>query len=106
MIIGGHAVTSFALLLHELATNAAKYGALSTHEGQIAVDWRIVDGALHLNWREKDGPVVDGEPLSNGFGTALADATVKSQFDGSISRDWRRAGLVVHLSVPLERLSR
>jgi PAS domain S-box-containing protein len=106
VVIGGHAVTSFALLLHEMATNAAKYGALSTLKGRIAVDWRVVEDTLHLTWWEKEGPTVSGEPLNSGFGTALAEATIKNQFGGSISRDWRSGGLVVHLAVPLKRLTR
>ncbi len=54
--VGGHAVTSLALLLHELATNAAKYGALSTASGRIAVVWTVEEDVLSLSWAERDGP--------------------------------------------------
>lgn len=103
--IGANAVTSFALLLHEVTTNAAKYGALSLPTGHVDVDWQIDGGELRLTWRERGGPAVPKEPGSVGFGTMLADATVGRQFGGKLARDWKGEGLVVRLSVPLERLA-
>ena len=97
-------MTGLALLLHEFATNAAKYGALASTEGRLSVDWTVVDGELRLTWREAGGPPLDGEPESKGFGSVLTDATV-AQFGGRLSREWRPEGLVIELSIPLERLS-
>lgn len=103
--IGGSAVTSVALLLHELATNAAKYGALNSSNGRVTVDWTVDGDALRLTWREQGGPPVPGDPKSKGFGTVLADSTVERHFGGQISRDWRPDGLVVHLSLSLARIA-
>lgn len=102
--IGGHAVTSLALLLHELATNAAKYGALSTASGRIIVAWTVKDTMLSLRWGERDGPPADGI-RSDGFGTWLVDGTVKGQLQGQITRHWDTEGLTVQMTMPLERLT-
>jgi len=102
--VGARAMTGLALLLHEFTTNAAKYGALATPEGHLAVDWAIADGELRLTWREAGGEPLDSEPEGSGFGSVLTDATV-TQFTGRISRVWRPEGLVIELSIPLERLS-
>ena len=103
--IGGGAVTSFALLLHEFATNAAKYGALSSPTGRVDVQCSVEDGELFLTWRERGGPPLGRRTESEGFGSLLAGGTVKGQFRGHISRDWEPDGLVIHLSVPCERLT-
>jgi len=102
--VGARAVTGLALLLHEFTTNAAKYGALSSTEGQLSVDWTAADGELRLTWREAGGEPLDGEPENNGFGSVLTNATV-TQFAGRLSREWRPEGLAVELAIPLERLS-
>ncbi|MGF6231112.1 PAS domain S-box-containing protein [Inquilinus ginsengisoli] len=103
--IGGHAVTSLALLLHELATNAAKYGALSAATGRIAVVWTIEEGVLSLSWTERDGPPADGTANGDGFGTWLVDGTVKGQLQGQIARRWDAAGLTILMTMPLDRLA-
>lgn len=103
--ISGTAVTSFALLLHEFATNAAKYGALSTSDGYVKVCCTEGDGRFVLSWTEKDGPKVGQQPDSDGFGSVLARATVKRQLGGEISREWNPHGLVIRLSVSTDRLN-
>jgi two-component sensor histidine kinase len=103
--LGARAVTTFALILHELATNAAKYGALSVEGGNLRVVWQCVDDVLILNWIESDGPTLIGPPESEGFGTAISNHCVRGQFGGTISRKWDLKGLAVELSVPMERLS-
>ena len=97
--IAGGAVTSFALLLHEFATNAAKYGAFSTQEGRV--DISCVDDGDHfvLTWSESGGPPVDRQTDGTGFGTLLAKATVSGQLGGEISRDWKPEGLSIRLMV-------
>jgi two-component sensor histidine kinase len=103
--MGARAVTSFALILHELATNAAKYGALSVATGRIRIEWSELNGTLFLKWSEHGGPAIAGPPSIKGFGTVLSDHSVRGQFDGTLSYTWLEAGLVVELSLPVERLS-
>jgi two-component sensor histidine kinase len=105
MMVGASATTSFALVLHELATNAAKYGALSSPTGHIDIEWSVGDAHLHLAWSEHGGPPVNGNVGDEGFGSVLARAMIKGQFSGKISCDWKRAGLIVHVLIPLDRLS-
>jgi PAS domain S-box-containing protein len=102
--LSGGLVTSFALLLHEFATNAAKYGALSTPAGRIAINCSDTDGQFILTWQERDGPSIAGRPYSEGFGTMLGRATVRDQLQGEISRDWDAEGLTIRLSVSKSRL--
>jgi PAS domain S-box-containing protein len=102
--VSGRSATGVALLLHELATNAAKHGALSSRTGHLQVSWHVDGKMLHLSWRERGGPAIDGEPASHGFGSRLALSTARSQLGGDIARDWKPDGLTVHLTVPLERL--
>jgi two-component sensor histidine kinase len=103
--ISGGAVTSVALLLHEFATNAAKYGALSTAEGRIQITCVKELDRLILTWIEQDGPPIGDEVRTDGFGTRLSQLTVKGQLSGDITREWRPEGLTIRLSVLLERLS-
>jgi two-component sensor histidine kinase len=97
--IGGGSVTSFALLLHEFATNAAKYGALSTSTGYIDIACSENDGQFALTWTELGGPQILHQTDSEGFGSLLARATVQGQLGGEISRDWKPEGLTIRLTV-------
>jgi PAS domain S-box-containing protein len=91
---------ALALALHELATNAAKYGALSQPSGRLAVSWSLANGRLELRWIERGGPVPSRtEP--GGFGIRVIKASVESQLDGRVEFDWRRDGLRCSLSIPL-----
>jgi PAS domain S-box-containing protein len=103
--LGARTVTTFALILHELATNAAKYGALSVEEGNLHVTWQRVDDVLILKWEESGGPALNGPPQAEGFGTVISNHCVRGQFGGIVSRKWDSKGLSVELSVPMERLS-
>ncbi|MGK9171451.1 PAS domain S-box protein [Inquilinus limosus] len=105
LTIGGHAVTSLALLLHELATNATKYGALSVASGRIAVTWTVEDATLSLRWVERGGPPAESAANGEGFGTWLVDGTIKGQLQGQISREWGADGLSILMSLPLHRLT-
>jgi PAS domain S-box-containing protein len=103
--IAGGAVTTFALLLHEFATNAAKYGALSTPAGRVEVACSELNGQFALTWQERGGPRIDRQNDSEGFGTVLARATVKGQLGGEISRDWKPEGLTIRLCVAKDRIT-
>jgi PAS domain S-box-containing protein len=92
---------TIALALHELATNALKYGALSTLSGNLAVSWREAAGMLEIDWRESGGPRVSA-PTRRGFGTRSVIASVETQLGGDVDFDWRPEGLVCRLSIPLQ----
>lgn len=93
---------TLALALHELFTNSAKYGALSTRSGRLAIGWQVEDQLLTLNWEESGGPLVM-PPKSRGFGTRSLLASVESQLGGQAQFDWRAEGLLCRLEVPLIR---
>ncbi len=103
--ITGRAMTSFALLLNEFATNASKYGALSTPTGRVVVECFEQGDVFNLVWTERGGPPVRNQPTDEGFGSLLARLTVTSQLGGELSRDWRPEGLVIRLSVLRDRLA-
>ncbi len=103
--LGERAANGFALVCHELATNAAKYGALTRDAGRVHVSWQQDDGRLEIVWRERGGPAIAAPPAKRGFGTTLADRTVVGQFRGTLSHDWQEQGLSVTISVPIANLS-
>jgi PAS domain S-box-containing protein len=92
---------TLALALHELVTNSAKYGSLSTLSGRLAITWDVKDDTLILAWVETGGPEVT-KPASKGFGTRSVIASIETQLGGKADFDWRREGLICRLSVPLE----
>lgn len=98
--------TPIALIFHELATNAAKYGALSTPDGHVTVETRQDGERLTIDWRETGGPAIDGEPRTAGFGTRLAMLSIEQQLAGTITRDWRRDGLAVRIEIRPDSLVR
>src|SRR4030088_111809 len=91
---------TLALALHELVTNSAKYGALSTLSGRLSIKWEIDGDVLRMVWEERDGPVVE-KPASTGFGTRSVIASIESQLGGQAEFDWRSEGLICRLSMPL-----
>lgn len=104
-----NAALSVSMVLHELATNAAKHGAFSTPGGQVEVTWTChpVDGGLWLDWRESGGPPVSTPPPSDGrsggFGSRLVARTAR-QLGGSIDFSWEPTGLRCTLRLPANRL--
>jgi two-component sensor histidine kinase len=97
---------SLAMVLHELATNAAKYGALSVPGGRVEVTWDLDRGGggeprVRLVWREADGPEVK-PPEHEGFGTALIGQTIEADLGGSGGLRFERDGLVCELAFPLD----
>lgn len=100
------AVQPMAMLLHELATNAAKYGALSVASGRLDISWRQeADGSLQLHWDESGGPRIPAPPVEAGFGTTLMESVVRDQLHGYISRQWRECGLRCEIAIGREGLS-
>lgn len=104
--IGQGALTALGLILHELATNAAKYGALSAATGQVTVMWRREGESCVLTWRESGGPPVAAAPTETGFGSSLIRRTVTGQLGGSIALDWPPEGLRVDIRMAAKALSR
>jgi PAS domain S-box-containing protein len=90
---------TIALALHELATNAAKYGALSTTSGRVALTWRTEAGKLELVWVESGGPKVS-PPTRRGYGSRAIIAGIERQLGGIVNFDWQANGLHCTLSVP------
>jgi PAS domain S-box-containing protein len=89
-----------AVALHELATNAAKYGALSVAKGHVRVEWsRAADGQLVLRWTEAGGPRIN-PPTRKGFGTHVIEAMIRGHMGGDVRLDWRAEGLVCEMVLP------
>lgn len=98
--ISVEAAQPLSMALHELATNAAKYGSLSTPGGSLQVDWSIANDEVHLFWKERGGPTIDGDPARLGFGSRLITLLFEGQIGGKISKVWRADGLVCEMSFP------
>jgi two-component sensor histidine kinase len=109
VVLDPAAVQPVAMVLHELATNAVKHGALSVPGGSVEICWRIhrraeKDGLICLQWREAGGPPIQVIPERRGFGTRVVEATVRGQLGGSAERRWEPSGLVVEVMLPLARV--
>ena len=102
--LGINAATSLALVLHELATNAAKYGAFSHAAGQLEVAWHIAGDRLTLCWEEKQPDVNHSPPEHLGFGSRLVRTSVEHQLDGRIEFHWNADGVRIELNIPLAKL--
>ncbi len=91
---------SIAMALHELATNAVKYGALSCPGGQVAIAWSVADGALVLRWRESGGPPVVA-PTRTGFGSRLIGRSLARELDGRVEFRFPPEGVTCTIRAPL-----
>jgi two-component system CheB/CheR fusion protein len=103
LVIGERALTSLALVLHELATNAAKYGALSIGQGVVRVTWQIADDNLLLRWEERKGPAIKKTPTNEGFGSILVRRSIVGQLGGELDYIWKPEGFSAFISIPMER---
>src|SRR5262249_41366936 len=92
---------TIALALHELATNAAKYGALSRDTGRVELTWRTEPGKLELVWAESGGPEITS-PNRRGHGKRAIGAGIERQLGGMVKSDWQPDGLRCSLSVPYD----
>ena len=102
IIFGAKETQDFSLVIHELATNAVKYGALSDANGKIKIGWAVVgndgDAVLRFQWQERGGPLVD-VPKRQGFGNSLLRAAFRD-----INIDYAREGLTCQIRVPLGKI--
>lgn len=105
MSVGEGATTILALVVHELATNSLKYGALSADAGTLDVSCSSHDEAVTIIWTESGGPKIDARRGTAGYGSKLVERSVNGHLRGAISYDWAPEGLVVTLRVDPERLA-
>ncbi|MGU3496250.1 response regulator [Xanthobacteraceae bacterium A53D] len=101
--LSGDALTLLALLLHELTTNAAKYGALATATGNLAIGFALAGDQLRMEWKETGVQAVSEPPTREGFGTTLENVALRG-LGATLSRDWQ-GGLSIALDVPVGRLT-
>lgn len=97
-----HTAVGLSMVFHELATNSAKYGALSVPEGRVEITWRLdpVTDVLGFTWRDVGGPPVT-PPTQSGFGTRLIEGSIRREQKGQAHFDFRPEGLVFEASLPL-----
>ena len=103
--VGQASGTTLALVIHELATNSAKYGALSTARGTLDVSCAARDDEVVVMWTERGGPPVVAPSTLAGFGSKLVHRTVAAQLGGAIAFDWSPEGVVVTLRMSKGRLA-
>jgi two-component sensor histidine kinase len=101
VVLGPSTAQAIGVTLHELATNAAKYGALSVPKGQVEVTWmRAADEQLILRWTESGGPAVK-KPTRQGFGTSVIERMIRAQSNGELRLDWRAEGLACKIALKM-----
>lgn len=105
MGVGEQAATTLALVVHELATNSLKYGALSTEAGTLDVSCSAHDTELVIAWTEQGGPPVEPPSGPGGYGSQMVARAMARQLDGAIERDWTPQGLVVRLRMNKDRVA-
>ena len=105
MSVGESATTVFALVVHELATNSLKYGALSVDTGTLDVSCSAHDEAVTIVWTESGGPKVSSPALPRGYGSNLVEKSVTEQLRGSIEYEWSEQGVIVTLHIDPVKLA-
>jgi PAS domain S-box-containing protein len=98
--------TPIGLVFHELATNASKYGALSSPDGRVRVAATVQEGCVCVTWEEKGGPLIARAPDALGFGSRLTEISIVQQLRGTLHREWAPEGLSVRIELPAAALSR
>jgi two-component sensor histidine kinase len=105
MGVGEGTATALAMVVHELATNSVKHGALSCDAGTLDISSTTDEENVVLIWAEDGGPIVEGAPEMGGFGSKMIVRSVSQQFGGALSYDWQPTGLVVTLRMRKDRLA-
>jgi two-component sensor histidine kinase len=105
MNVGEASSTTLALVIHELATNSAKYGALSVPSGTLDVSCNAHEDDVVVMWTERGGPPVVAPAMIDGFGSKLVHRSMSAQFGGAIAFDWAEEGVVVTLRMSKARLA-
>ena len=105
MGVGEASATTIAMVVHELATNSLKYGALSSPNGTLDISCAHPDENLELTWTERGGPPVTAPIAASGFGSKMVARTIASQLGGSIDRQWSEDGLIVTIKISSARLA-
>ena len=100
VLLPPHTCLALSMVIHELATNAAKYGALSVKKGTVDITWTVAGETLSLDWRERDGPTVT-EPEQAGFGSSLIKGEIEYRLRGTVKTLFAPDGLEVHLEFPV-----
>jgi two-component sensor histidine kinase len=106
MGVGEGTATTLAMVVHELATNSVKHGALSSDSGTLDVSGRTEENEVHLIWSETGGPQIDHVPEMAGFGSRMIVRSVASRLGGSLTYDWQASGLVATLVMHKQRMER
>jgi len=97
---------AMAVTVHELTTNAAKYGALSAPEGHVQIEWsQIPNGRVLFRWTETGGPIVK-QPKRQGFGTRVMASMIREQLMGEVNFDWRTGGLICEIKLTAAQAER
>lgn len=100
VLLHPQAFSAVALVIHELMTNAAKYGALANQDGQVTIEWALDDvHDLSLSWSESDGPQVHS-PTRRGFGTTIIERSVPHELGGEATLDYRPTGVRAYFTLP------
>lgn len=105
-VFDDQSATPLALLFHELATNAVKYGALSEPSGRVTIRTGLEQDTFVLEWSEAGGPPVHALPDQSGFGSVLSRLAVEGQLGGRLEQTWRPSGLLLRAVLPVTALSR
>ena len=105
MDVGEASSTALALVIHELATNSAKYGALSLASGTLDVSCNANDDEVVVTWTERGGPPIAAPARLEGFGSKLVHRSMSTQLSGAIAFDWSEEGVVVTLRMSKARLA-
>ena len=106
ILLGAKAVSALSLALHELATNASKYGAMTTERGSITISWEIEQGdtpQMRFHWSEMDGPPVS-PPSRRGFGSRVIEEAIAIELGGKASVDYRPSGILYEILAPISRM--
>ena len=103
MRLGPKTAVALSMAVHELCTNAMKYGALSTEAGQVEIAWATDQGQFRWAWREQGGPVVVA-PKHSGFGSRLIEKSLAAQLSAKVGMNYAPTGLVCTIEAPLSAI--